>query len=60
MDSWIYVVQANQTSHFTKTRTLCDFPLLIGEILRRADLRLRRQARRRALVRKIGEAFGIR
>jgi hypothetical protein len=60
MDSWIYVVQANQTSHFTKTRTLCDFPLLIGEILRRADLRLRRQARRRARVRKIGAAFGIR
>jgi hypothetical protein len=60
MDSSIYVVQANQTSHFTKTRTLCDFPLLIGEILRRADLRLRRQARRRTRIRKIGAAFGIR
>jgi hypothetical protein len=52
-------LQANQTSHFTRTRTLYDFPLLIGEILRRADLRLRRQARRRARIRTIGVAFGI-
>jgi len=33
--------------------------LLIGEILRRADLRLQRQARRRARVRKIKATFGI-
>ena len=59
MALWTYVVQANQTSHFTRTRTLCDFPLLIGEILRQAELRLRRQARRRARVRKIGAAFCI-
>jgi hypothetical protein len=38
MALWTYVAQANQTSHFTRTRTLCDFPILIGEILRRADL----------------------
>jgi hypothetical protein len=60
MDSWIYVVPTSQTSDFRKTRTLCDFPLLIGEILRRAELRLQRQARRRARGRKIGAAFGIR
>jgi hypothetical protein len=46
-------------SHFSKTRTLSDFPLLIGEILRRADLRLQRQARPRARVRKIKATFGI-
>ena len=60
MASWTYVVQTNKTSLLTKTRTLCDFPLLIGEILRRADLRLRRQARHRARLRKIGSVFGIR
>ncbi len=59
MALWTYAAQANQISHFTRTRTLCDLPLLIGEILRRADLRLQRQARRRARVRKIGAAFGI-
>jgi hypothetical protein len=37
MATWTYVVQANNTSRLTRTRTLCDFALLIGEILRRAD-----------------------
>jgi hypothetical protein len=40
-------------SHFSATRTLSDFPLLIGEMLRRGNLRSRRQARRRTLIRKI-------
>ena len=35
------------------------FHSLIGEILRQAELRLWRQARRRARVRKIGAAFCI-
>ena len=60
MALWTYVAQANETSRFTRIRTLCDFPLLIGEILRRSDLRLRRQARRGARIREIGAAFGIR
>jgi hypothetical protein len=59
MSSSIHGTQANEMSHFSKTRTLSDFPLLIGEILRRADLRLQRQARRRARVRKIKATFGI-
>lgn len=58
MASWTYVVQANKTFRIARTRTLCNFPLLIGEILRRADLRLQRQARRRARLRKIGAVFG--
>jgi hypothetical protein len=57
MASWTYVVQPNDNARLTRVRTLCDFPLLIGEILRRADLRLQRQARRRARIRKIGAAF---
>jgi hypothetical protein len=43
-----------------ETRTLCDFPLLIGEVLRRADLRLRQRARRKAHIRKIGALLGVR
>src|SRR5260221_10357954 len=57
MASWTYVVQANRTARLTRARTLCDFPLLIGEILRRSDLRLRRQSRRRARIRKIRVCF---
>jgi hypothetical protein len=43
----------------TETRTLCDFPLLIGEILRRADIRFRLRAERRARIQKIGALFGL-
>ena len=57
MALWTYVAQANQTSHFTRTRTLCDFPLLIGEILRRGNLRSQGQARRCTLIRKIKATF---
>jgi hypothetical protein len=59
MSSSIHGKQANEMSHFSKTRTLSDFPLLIGEILRRGNLRLQRQARRHACVRKIKATFGI-
>ena len=55
----IHGTQANEMSHFSTTRTLSDFPLLIGEMLRRADLALARQARRRTLIRKIKATFGI-
>jgi len=59
MSSSIHGTQANEMSHFSKTRTLSDFPLLIGEILRRGNLRSRRRARRRTLIRKIKATFGI-
>jgi hypothetical protein len=59
MSSWTHSAQANEMAHFSTTCTLSDFPLLIGEMLRRDDLRSRRQARRRTLIRKIKATFGI-
>ena len=44
MSSWTHSVQANEMAHFSTTRTLSDFPLLIGELLRRGELRAERQA----------------
>ena len=35
MSSWTHGAQANKMSHFSTTRTLSDFPLLISEMLRR-------------------------
>jgi hypothetical protein len=43
----------------TETRTLCDFPLLIGEMLRRADRRSRRRVIRQARFQKFRAFFGI-
>ena len=59
MSSWTHSVQANEMAHFSTTRTLSDFPLLVGEMLRRGNLRAWRQARRRTLIRKIKATFGI-
>ena len=53
MSFWTRGAQANEMARFSATHTLSDFPLLIGEILRRGDLRSRRQARRRSLFKKI-------
>ena len=44
MSFWTRGAQANEMARFSATHTLSDFPLLIGEILRRGDLRSRRQA----------------
>ena len=44
----------------TGVHTLSDYPLLIGEVLRRHELRSARRAKRRALVQKIGRTLGIR
>ena len=44
----------------TRVHTLSDYPLLIGEILRRHELRSARRAKRSALVQKIGRTLGIR
>ena len=59
MSSWTHGAQANEMAHFSTTRTLSDFPLLIGEMLRRGNLRSRRQARRRTVIRKIKAIFGV-
>jgi hypothetical protein len=60
MSSWTYRTQGNEMSRFSATCTLSDYPLLIGEILRRGDIRSRRRDKRRLLVRKVKGAFGVR
>jgi hypothetical protein len=44
-------------SHFPDNPTLSDFPLLIGEILRRSDRRLEKKIRHRSLMRRIRLQF---
>ncbi len=60
MSSWTYRTQGNEMSRFSATLTLSDFPLLIGEILRRGDMRSQRRAKRRLVIRKIKATFGVR
>jgi hypothetical protein len=45
--------RGNETYRFSTTYTLSDFPLLIGEMLHRSDLRLERRARWKARTRKM-------
>ena len=54
-----HVAPGSETYRFSATRTLSDFPLLIGKILRRGELRALQKARRRGLIKRIGAAFGI-
>ncbi len=54
-----HVVPGYEPYRFSATRTLSDFPLLIGELLRRGKLRAERQARRRSLIQKFTAAFAI-
>jgi hypothetical protein len=42
-----------------QTRTLSDYPLLIGEVLRRHELRRQRRAKRAMFARKLRHALGI-
>jgi hypothetical protein len=42
------------------THTLSDYPLLMGEILRRDQLRALQQAKRRAILSDLRRAFGMR
>jgi hypothetical protein len=48
----------NEVYRFS-TPTLSEVPLLIGEILRRSDLRLEKKARRAARIRKVKEMLRI-
>jgi len=41
-------------------RTLSDYPLLIGKILRRNELRCHRRAKRALFARRIRRTFGMR
>jgi hypothetical protein len=49
-----------ETYRFSMTRTLSDYPLLIGEILRRDDIRAVRRAKRRSFLFDLGRALGVR
>jgi hypothetical protein len=42
------------------TRTLSDYPLLIGELLRRGELRRQRQAKRALFAQRMKHLFGAR
>ena len=53
-------IHHKETYRFSVTHTLSDYPLLIGEILRRDQLRARQQARRRAIFSDLQRALGMR
>ena len=60
MSSRRRVVHPQETYRFSMTHTLSDYPLLIGEILRRDQLRAVQQAKRRSFLVDIGRALGVR
>ena len=54
------VFHPQETYRFSTTHTLSDYPLLIGEILRRDQLRAVQQDKRRTLLYGLGKALGMR
>ena len=54
------VVHPRETYRFSMTHTLSDYPLLIGELLRRDQRRSIQQAERRSLLVGIGRVLGMR
>ena len=54
------LIHPEETYRFSVTHTLSDYPLLIGELLRRDQLRAAQQARRRGLLYGLGKVLGIR
>ena len=55
-----FIHPQDETYRFSMTHTLSDYPLLIGEILRRDQLRAVHQARRRAIFYDLQRALGLR
>jgi len=53
MFSRTHAARGDETYRFSATYTLSDFPLLIGEILRRSERRSERKARATPLIHKI-------
>jgi hypothetical protein len=53
-------IHPQETYRFSTTYTLSDYPLLIGEVLRRDQHRAVHKARRRAIFDDLQRAFGIR
>jgi hypothetical protein len=60
MFSRINAAHGDETYRFSATYTLSDFPLLIGEILRRSERRSEQKAKVRSLLHKIRAIFTIR
>jgi hypothetical protein len=60
MPSHRRIIHPQETYRFSKTHTLSDYPLLIGEVLRRDQYRAVHKARRRALLDDLQRALGIR
>jgi hypothetical protein len=53
MSSRIRAVRGNEPNRFSPTHTLSDYPLLIGEIIRRSERRSEKRARFRSLMQKM-------
>jgi hypothetical protein len=54
------VIHPQETYRFSTTHTLSDYPLLIGEVLRRDQHRAIHKARRRAILDDLQRALGMR
>lgn len=60
MSSLHRIIHPRETYRFSTTHTLSDYPLLIGEVLRRDQHRATHKARRRAILDDLQRALGIR
>jgi hypothetical protein len=60
MSSHRRIIHPQETYRFSMTHTLSDYPLLIGEILRRYQIRALQQAKRRAILQELQRALGMR
>jgi len=60
MSSHRRTIHPKETNRFSMTHTLSDYPLLIGEILRRDRLRALQQARLRDIFSDLQRALGMR
>jgi len=60
MSSHHRTTHPQETYRFSMTHTLSDYPLLIGEILRRDQVRVSQQAKRRAILSDLQRALGMR
>jgi hypothetical protein len=54
------IVRQKETYRFSATQTISDHPLLIGELLRRGELRVIHEARFRVWISEIVTALGLR
>ena len=60
MSSRHRTVHMAETYRFSATHTLSDYPLLIGEILRRDERRSVKEAKLQAFFYRLGRACGVR